>query len=212
MELPVVTVRGEAFREVAPEVASFSVTASARDKDRETTLQRLRERAAAVGAVLDRVATEKRETGHLQVHPELKRGGERVSAYAGSVTTNVTVTDFEVLGELMLRLAEIDQTSVAGPWWQLRPDSTAGAEVRTAAIRNALRKAHEYAEAVGSEVHGLIEIADDGVGGGAQPVMMRAMTAAAYDTGAPDLDVEPQAQTVSAAVVVRVSISEPRDL
>jgi uncharacterized protein YggE len=212
MELPVVTVRGEAFREVAPEVASFSVTASARDKDRETTLRRLRERAAAVGAVLDGVATEKRETGRLQVHPELKRGGERVSAYAGSVTTNVTVTDFEVLGELMLRLAEIDQTSVAGPWWQLRPDSTAGAEVRTAAIRNALRKAHEYAEAVSSEVHGLIEIADDGVGGGAQPVMMRAMTAAAYDTGAPDLDVEPQAQTVSAAVVVRVSISEPRDL
>lgn len=207
-----VTVRGEAFREVAPEVASFSVTASARDRDRETTLRRLRERAAAVGGALDGVVTEKRETGHLQVHPELKRGGERVSAYVGSVTTNVTVSEFDGLGELMLRLAELDQTSVSGPWWQLRPDSTAGAEVRTAAIRTALRKAHEYAEAVGSDVHGLIEIADDGVGGGAQPMMMRAMAAAAYDTGAPELDVEPQAQTVSAAVVVRVSISEPRDL
>jgi uncharacterized protein YggE len=192
-------------------VASFSVTASARDKDRDTTLRRLRERAAAVGAVLDGVATDKRETGHLQVHPELKRGGERVVAYAGSVTTNVTVSEFDGLGELMLGLAELEQTSVSGPWWQLRPDSTAGAEVRTAAIRDALRKAHEYAEAVGSEVHGLIEIADDGVGGGgAHPMMARA--AAAYDMGTPELDVEPQAQTVSAAVVVRVSISEPRDL
>jgi uncharacterized protein YggE len=209
MDLPVVTVRGEAFREVPPEVATFSVTASARDKDRDTTLRRLRERAAAVSAVLDGVTTEKRETGHVQVHPELKRGGERVSAYAGSVTTSVTVTEFESLGELMLRLAELDQTSVAGPWWQLRPGSRAGAEVRKAAITDALAKAHEYAEAVGAEVHGLIEIADDGAGGGVQPMMARA---AAYDTGTPELDVEPQAQIVSAAVVVRVAISEPPEL
>jgi uncharacterized protein len=210
MDRPVVTVRGEAYREVSPEVASFSVTASARDKDRETTLRRLRERAAAVGAVLDGVATEKRETSGVEVHPELKRGGERVAAYAGRVTTTVTVTDFDGLGELMLRLAELDQTSVAGPWWQLRPDSTAGAEVRTAAIRQALHKAHEYAEAVGAQVSGLVEISDDGFGGGATPLMARA--AAVDDSGPPALDVEPQAQTVSASVVVRVTITEPRDL
>src|SRR3954463_3347037 len=209
MEQPVVTVRGEAYREVPPEMATFSVTAMARDKDRDATLRRLRERAAAVGAALDSVPTQKRETGHIQVHPDLKRGGERVTAYVGSVTTNVTVTEFDGLGELMLRLAGLEQTSVAGPWWALRPGSNAGAEVRKEAIADALTKAHEYAGAVGARVERLIEIADDGSGGGAQPVMMRT---AAYDRGAPDLDVDPQAQTVQAAVVVRVAISQPAEL
>lgn len=206
MDQPVVTVRGEAFREVPPETASFAVTVSARDKDRETALRRLRERAAAVNAVLDGVPTEKRETGLVQVHPQLKPRGERVGAYEGRVSTTVTVTDFESLGELMLRLAELDQTSVAGPWWQLRPGSTAGAEVRRAAIDDALAKAREYADAVGARVERLIEIADESPGVG----HFTNLRAASFESATPDLDIDPQAQTVSAGVVVRVAISEPQ--
>lgn len=116
---PVVAVRGEAFREVPPELARFQVTATARDKDRQATLTRLAERAEGVRALIDSygAAIERRESGQLQVYPEVKRSGERVVAYHGSVSTTVTVTDFTVLGELMLRLADRDQTQVAGPWW-----------------------------------------------------------------------------------------------
>ena len=100
VDQPMVVVRGEAFREVPPELAVFSVTVSARDKDRQTTLTRLTERAAELRTALDDYpdAIERRETGGVQIYPELKRGGERVSAYTGSVTTTVTVTDFAVLG------------------------------------------------------------------------------------------------------------------
>ncbi|MEU8229381.1 SIMPL domain-containing protein [Actinoplanes sp. NPDC048967] len=212
-EQPMIVVRGEATREVPPELAIFSVTVSARDKDRQTALTRLTERAAELRSHLDDFpdAIERRETSGVQVHPELKRGGERISAYTGSVTTTVTVTDFTVLGELLLRLADRDQTSLSGPWWQLRPGSRAGAEVRRAAIADALGRAREYAEAVGAQVDRLVEIADENAGGGGQPMMRMAAFG-----GAPEadlaLEVDPQVQTVLASVLVRVTITEPTAL
>lgn len=209
-----IVARGEASREVPPELAVFSVTVSARDKDRQTTLTRLTERAAQLRSALDDYpeAIERRETSGVQVRPELKRGGERVSAYAGSVTTTVTVTDFAALGELLLRLANQDQTAVSGPWWQLRPGSRAGAEVRRAAIADALGRAREYAEAVGAEVDRLVEILDDGAGGGgAQPMMRMAAFRGAPEADL-ELDIDPQQQTVQAAVIVRVTITEPTAL
>ena len=211
-EQPLISVRGEAVREIPPELAIFSVTVSARDKDRQTTLTRLTERAAGLRTALDDYpdAIERRETGGVQVHPELKRGGERISAYVGSVMTTVTVTDFSVLGELLLRLANQDLTTVYGPWWQLRPGSTAGAEVRKSAIADALSRAREYADAVGARVDRLVEILDDGAGG-VHPMMRSA--ALAFGGGGPEmdlsLDIDPQQQTVQAAVVVRVAITEP---
>jgi uncharacterized protein YggE len=212
-EQPLVSVRGEAVREVPPEQAIFSVTASARDKDRQTTLTRLTGRAAELRTVLDDYtdAIEHRETSGVQVHPELKRGGERISTYVGSVTMTVTVTDFSVLGELLLRLANQDQTSVYGPWWQLRPGSTAGAEVRKSAIADALNRAREYADAVGARVDRLVEILDDGAGGGPQP-MTRTFGGIVGPEKDLSLDIDPQQQTVQAAVIVRVAITEPTAL
>ncbi|MEU5940708.1 SIMPL domain-containing protein [Micromonospora sp. NPDC047548] len=134
---PVVAVCGEAYREVAPELARFQVTATARERDREATLTRLAERAAAVRVLLDEhaAALDRRETGDLRVRPETNRPGERVVGYHGSVTTGVIVTDFTVLAELMLRLADQEQVELAGPWWSLRPDSPARREARHAVVR-----------------------------------------------------------------------------
>ena len=213
-EQPLVSVRGEAVRQVPPELAVFSVTVSARDKDRQATLARLAERAAGLRRVLDEFADiiERRETGGVQVSPDLKRRGERVVAYHGSVSTSVTVHDFATLGDLLLRLANQEQTAVSGPWWRLRPGSTAGAEVRREAIAGALSRAREYADAVGARIDRLVEIRDEGAGGdgGAQP---RAM---AFRGAAPEMDLslelDPQQQTVYAAVIVRVAITEPTAL
>ncbi|MEH0972411.1 SIMPL domain-containing protein [Micromonospora sp. CPCC 205546] len=207
---PVVVVRGEAYREVAPEIARFAVTATARDRDREATLTRLAERAAAVRVLLDAEGPgiDRRETGELRVRPETRRSGERVVAYSGSVTTTVTVTDLTALGELMLRLADQDQVEVAGPWWSLRPDSPAHREARHAALADALRRAREYAEALGARVTALIELAD--AGAGEQPMMSRmAYAADGAESGPPELEIDPQPQTVHAAVQARFAISEP---
>lgn len=211
---PVLKVRGESFREVSPEIARFSVTVLARDSDRQATLARLAERAESVRAVIDAygAAIERREAGDLRVRPELKRSGERIKAYQGSVSTTVTVTDFAVLGELMMRLADQDQATVAGPWWALRPDSPVHREARRAAIGDAIDRAREYAEALGARITGLLELADTGMGNH-QPMMVRA----AYGTdmaggGPPNLDLDPQVQSVQASVEARFAISEPAAL
>jgi hypothetical protein len=212
VDQPMVVVRGEALREVPPELAIFSVSVAARDKDRQAVLARLTERAAQLRTVLDDYsdAIERRETSGVQVRPELKRGSEKVTAYTGTVSTTVTVTDFAVLGELLLRLANQEQTSISGPWWQLRAGSRAGAEVRRAAIEDALGRAKEYAEAVGAQVDRLVEILDEGTGGGGHPMMRSVAFAGASGADMElELDVDPQQQTVQASVVVRVAITEP---
>ncbi|WP_320066380.1 SIMPL domain-containing protein [Micromonospora sp. RTGN7] len=207
---PVVAVRGEAYREVAPELARFTVTAMARDRDRAATLTRLAERAAAVRVLLDSAepAVDRRETGDLRVWPETKRSGERVVAWHGSVATTVTVTDLTALGELMLRLADQDQVEVAGPWWSLRPDSPAYREARHAAIADALVRAREYAEALGARVTALLELADTGMN--PQPMMTRAaFKGGGPEDAAPELDLDPQLQNVHAAVEARFTITAP---
>jgi len=120
---------------------------------------------------------------------------------------SVTVTDFDKLEEMLPSLAVRDQVSIFGPWWRLRPGSTAGAEVRRAAIADALARAREYAAAVGARIDRLVEISDE-VAGGMAPMAMRSLGAAA-GSAAPVLQLDPQQQTVQASVLVRVTITEP---
>ncbi|UWZ34106.1 SIMPL domain-containing protein [Dactylosporangium roseum] len=211
-----VVVRGEAVRDVEPELAEFTVIVAARDKDRQAALARLRERADALRQFLDRYAEaiERRESGGLHVHPENARRGEKVTAYAGSVSTTVTVNDLTVLGELMLSIADQDQTHVYGPAWRLRDDSPVHRAARRAAIGEAIARAKEYAEALGARVETLVELADPGLSRGPQPVAAGFETFAAQAKhggpgGAPDLRLDPERQRVFAAVEARFTISDP---
>lgn len=211
MDRTIVTVHGEARREVPPEQAVLSVTVSAKDRDKPTVVARLTERAAEIGEILDRYATaiERRETAGLHVYPEYRRRGDRNPSHSGSVTTSVTVSDFDPLGELLAQLAAADSVSVSGPWWQLRPGSRAGADVRREAVTDALERAREYAAAVGSEVDRIVEIAD-AQAADAHPMMMRAAgVMAAAEDSALAFQLDPEQQTVEARVLLKVTITEP---
>jgi uncharacterized protein YggE len=211
-DTPSVAVRGEVIREVEPELATLTVTVAARGKDRQQTLTRLAERTEALRQLLDRYADaiEKRETSRVYVHPEVKGSRERVSAYTGTVSTTVTFADFTQLGDVVLTLADQDQTSVYGPNWALRPDSPAYREVRRAAIADALTRAREYADALGARLVRLVELTDVGLSGdqGARPLAFA--TRAAAMPQEPQLELDPQLQSVQAAIEARFVITEPR--
>jgi uncharacterized protein len=163
-EVPVVTVRGEAFSNVDPEIATLTVTISTRDRDREATLRRLTGLIEQVRDILGgfHAAIEKQETYGLHTYPEGKRAGEKASGYAGGATTTVTVSDFDALGELRWMLANRDQVQVTEPCWALRPDSPAYRQGRRDAVADAISRATQYAESVGARVTHLIELADPG--------------------------------------------------
>ncbi|MFD9586449.1 SIMPL domain-containing protein [Streptomyces sp. NPDC059980] len=219
-DTPRLAVRGEAHLEVDPEIARIGITVTARGKDRREALADLTRRNTLA---LDLVKThgdsvERVETGHFSISPELGRHGrgERVRAYHGHVHITAELNDFTALGELTTALADLDLTRVDGPWWDLRPDSPTHRAVRRQAVHEAVRRAREYAEALGTTLAALVELADTGVEpaplpapGGAR--FRRAAFAAepADDEPAP-LDLEPQRQHVHAQVDARFTMAPPQ--
>ncbi|UUU21283.1 SIMPL domain-containing protein [Streptomyces sp. DSM 40750] len=221
-DAPRIAVRGEARLEVDPETARIRVTVLARGKDRRAALDDLTRRNTTV---LDLIKTygeavERLETGTLSITPELKEKGrgERIHAYHGRVHITAELTDFTALGELTTRLADLDLTSVDGPWWSLRPNSPAHRQARQKAVKEAVQRAREYADALDTTLAALVELADIGAEatpqsfGPAAPrgPMRSARAKGAEDTDAAPLDLEPQRQHVYAQVNARFTMQPPR--
>jgi uncharacterized protein YggE len=212
-----IAVRGSWTAEVPPELARVRVSVGARSGDRAQALGDLTRRAEEVRAALAGYgeAVETVEAGPLWVRPQVKEGRprERVSGYVAGTSLTASVVEFGVLGDLLLRLADRDMVALDGPWWALRPDSDAHRRARTGAVRDARRRAEEYAAAAGSRLTGLVEIADTGLLGGGESL---AAPAAMFRTAAADsvadrveFDVDPVPQTVSATVEARFTCTQP---
>ena len=217
-QVPVISVRGEAYLEADPEIAVINVQVQARDRDRRAVLDRLVSRNQQV---LDLVreygdAVEKVESGPASAHPEFKPKGdrERVAGYYGQASARVTVRDLSVLGELVARLAELELVTLAGPWWSLRPDSPVYREARVAAARDATLRAEEYAAAFGGRLGELIEAADTGLltsagsrhAGVAASRGFAAQLRGGLADETPSLDLEPVRQSVTAQVDARFAM------
>ncbi|MFC9651610.1 MULTISPECIES: SIMPL domain-containing protein [unclassified Streptomyces] len=221
-ETPRVAVRGEARLEVDPEIARIGIAVSARGTDRRTALDDLTRRNGDVLALVKSYgdAVEKLETGAFSISPELTKHGraERIRAYHGRVHLTAELSDFTALGELTTRLADLELTQVSGPWWALRPDSPAHGDARRQAVREAVQRAREYAEALGARLAALVELADLGAENtaayGVPPAPGGLRSRSGYGgaesaEAAPVLDLEPQRQTVYAQVNARFTMTPP---
>jgi uncharacterized protein len=215
---PTVAVRGHWTAEVPPELARVHVSVGARHGDRATVLRDLARRVEQVRDVIAGAggAVESVHGSPLRVRPRFTgdRPTERVTGYVAGMQLTVTVVDFDVLGDLLLRLADREMVSVDGPFWSLRPDSDVHRQARTAAVRDARRCAEEYASAAGARLTGLVEIADTGMSRAAEGAMAAApaglfRAAAGSVADEVDLDVEPVAQTVHASVEARFTLTQP---
>ena len=221
-EQALVSVRGQAVVEVAPEIVQLALTVTARDPRRERALELLAARNEDCLALLRGYgdAVERIETSGLAVYPELRSFGrrEQVRAYRGTVRIDVTVVDFTILGDLVSQAADGEMTTLSGPWWRLRPDSPVHRRARQEAARDAVARAREYAEALGSRLTGLVELADEGLttDAGSPRDLARPMAMAAMRSHEPaeppPIDLEPQAQVVTASVEARFTLAQPDQL
>lgn len=224
---PLISVRGEAVLEVWPEIARIEISIAAAGPDRAGTLKLLRERAAAVEKILASFPTaiDQSEATGMRIGPHLigpqlisRVPRERASGYHGAIHHVVAVTGFDQLGELMAQLTDQDLTEVGGPWWELRPGSPVFREARAAAARDAVRRARDYASALGSELTGLVELADARLQpearsqaeqrGGIAAARLPQRTRAEVPED-PAFDLTPARQTVRATVEARFTISPP---
>lgn len=219
---PVVRVRGVAQLEVEPEIARFHVTVNSVGKDRRRTLERLTGRTSAIRERILGMgdAIEELTTGTFAVYPRRdKRKVERERAFDGTTRLHGTARDFTALGELLPWLAEQDLVTVAGPWWALRSGSPAYRRVRQQAVGAALERARDYAEALGADISGLVELADTGLSSSeGRPQRARAMGYASAPTApggvesaAQDLsiDLDPGTIEISAQLEATFEISAP---
>ncbi|WP_225822512.1 SIMPL domain-containing protein [Streptomyces naphthomycinicus] len=217
-DVPLLVVRGEAAFDVEPELARIAVTVSARGRDRRATLDDLTRRNTRA---LDLVrsygdAVTRLSTGAASITPELADGrGERVRGHHGRVQFSAELADFTLLGELVTRVADLELTRVDGPWWSLRPDSPVHAEARRRAVGDALQRAREYAEALGTSLAALLELADTGVER-SRPARapfergMRRASLAEQEQPAEPLDLEVPQLRISAQVSAQFSMRPPR--
>ncbi|WNI25349.1 SIMPL domain-containing protein [Streptomyces sp. ITFR-16] len=216
---PRLAVRGEARLQFDPEIARVGITVTARGKDRRAALDDLTRRNSAVLELARGYgeAVEKLETGAFSITPELAQRGrdEKIRAYHGRVLITALLNDFTALGEFTTRAGDLDMTRIDGPWWSLRPESPAHGEARRQAVREAVQRAREYAEAVGAQLAALVELADLGAENAAPVAFARGYGGAPPPApgaagGAPALDLEPQAQTVYAQVNARFIMTPPK--
>jgi uncharacterized protein YggE len=212
MEKPSVTVRGVARLEVPPDLARFTIRVSSRHPDRQVALETLAQRSSGVREIVDGAgpAVEKRASGGFHLWPQARRTGEDIPDYAGTVTTSVTVNDFAVLGDLMVRLALRESCHVAGPFWELREHSEHLADARRAAVLDALDRARQFADSLGSRLDTLVELTDCDPGqdrpAAAGPHLDQLSDAA---VGVPSFDVDLRPLTIEAAVQLRLTITAP---
>jgi uncharacterized protein YggE len=224
---PLISVRGAGIVETAPEIARVLVTVTARSKDRAEVLTALAQRRADVTALLaiHGAAVEKIEEGSTHVRPDFRtdikgdRGKERITGYYATTRFEVTITDFTVLGDIVASLAGQEGTSISGPSWHLRTDSPVRRAARTLAAKDALVRAREYADAFGSKVVELVELADVGMlsdsGGGSDRYASRTAIGVALSGGwdedehEPSFDFTPVAQTVHEQVDARFVVEAP---
>ena len=179
---PVLSVRGEARRTVAPDSVLLpgAITLTAGSK-----ADALHEAAAS----LDLVTADLRSLGGMPLTPETERAALTWSAFSAAthaeghhdpatgeyrltgrvsatVAVIITVRDFALLDQLGALLAAHERMSIHHAGWNVDPDNPAWPEVRAEAIYSAVRKGRDYAAALGGTLADVVHVADTGLLGG----------------------------------------------
>ncbi|MBO0811916.1 MAG: SIMPL domain-containing protein [Microlunatus sp.] len=209
-----VSVRGDARLTVAPDLAVLTgVLRTTRDtkvaalQAAAAELGRLTDELGSLGGVPLTVDAARPPLGWLAYSagtepehdqdPETGRYGP-TGRMTASVAVTVNVRAFELLERLGAALAGQESFNVQYVRWDVDPDNPSWPEVRAAAIRNAISKGRDYAEALGGSLDHLEHIADAGLlgAGDGEPFTRRAPQRFAAASGAeaetPSLDPVPQ--------------------
>ncbi|MBO0708555.1 MAG: SIMPL domain-containing protein [Candidatus Dormibacteraeota bacterium] len=214
----VLTVRGEATRRVAPDVAVLTGSLGSVERSKA-------EATAAVAAAQERLTAELSRLGGVPLTLESEREALTWSAYTTStqletrynpktqrheetgrviatVRVMISARDLGRLKELSAALAHHETFHLHYVAWQVDEENPGWSEVRQDAIHAAVRRAHDYAHALGASLVTVEQVADTGLledrprsdmVAGSAPLALASRTAGPEeDAEAPSLDPVPQ--------------------
>ena len=221
---PVLSVRGQAIRTVAPDYATVFGALDAIADSKQDAL-------AAVGLVLDEITAELADLGgvvsgvetqrapltwsarsagtHREiVHDFQKQRPEETGRVTANVALHLVVRDFSLLDPLGDRLARHERLNVHAVNWSVDDDNPGWPLVRAEAIQAALRQGRDYAEALGSSLVSVDHVADAGLlGGGAEQSRIVRQASARAMSGGPDggPSLDPVPHELTATIEARFS-------
>jgi hypothetical protein len=123
----------------------------------------------------------------------------------------VVVVRLDAVGEQVVALGRLDDVAVYGPHWRLRPDGPVMVEARLAAVRDAVRRAQQYA-GPRRRLTAVLEVSDVGLSGPGPRLAAPATAVARFQAEELHLDLEPARQEVHGAVEVRAVSDVDREV
>ncbi len=189
VEPPQIRVSGEGRVEVAPDMATLMLGATA---EAETAADAMSQTSEQVRAVLERLTAAGIEERDIQTsglmlsprwhHPENHQESPRITGYIAQNTLNVRVRDLDILGDLLDDVVQDGANTFQGLSFGLNEPEPQKDEARRRAVADARRKAELYAEAAGVALGDVIAIAEPEQFG---PPMPMYRMEAAMDSGVP---------------------------
>ena len=183
---PLLSVRGEARRVVAPDVAELhgrlalvregrAATLLALRAEQEALLDELRARGGApldIGPRRAALAWSVHSVATTEVYDHDDRGrASTTGRVEGALSLEVMVRDLGLVEEVAEVVAGQPFVDLHGITWGVDHDNAAWGELHAEAVRAAVARARAYAVALGADLVSLLHVADVGLLGGAgEPV------------------------------------------
>ena len=214
--VPSISVSGEGIVTAPADMAVVTVGVMHEGKTTGEVLDAVSMATTGILAVLEAAAIPQGDiqTGRVSLIPRYGRtvlgapDYTQIEGYTASTTLSVTTHDLTTLGGLLSDVVAGGANTVNGVSFGIDDDSALMDEARAKAVEDARHRAEVYAMAAGVDLGGVLTLSENSYGGYA-PVVMEAMSARSFDSGAPKMDVPLVAGdiTVSAQVSIVYGIA-----
>jgi len=216
-----ITVRGSSSVRLAPERATVHATLSAQGRSAEPVFEKVAIALAEVSTSIDALHHPKRGPVTRYTIDQVRTGSHRpwnaegkplALVHTAAVSITAVFTDFGELAAWIGAAAGIEGLSIGYVDWSLTDAKRLDAERKTRqkAVRDASRRAQDYADALDLGPVRVRSISDPGLGTSGHPEVRLAKAMAAPPDGAAEFELRPEQIEIDAAVEATFVIERRR--
>lgn len=182
-----ISVTGEGTVSAEPDMATISMGVSQQAKTAQAAMDAV---AADINTVLQSlgesgVESKDVQTSQISLYPVWSNpdhnGNAKVSGFNASVTLSVMLRDLDKMGDVIAEVVRVGGNRFHGVSLGFQDTSHMEAEARASAVRDAMEKAEQLADAAGVEITEIVSISEGGASM-AVPMLQRAEMAMMSDS------------------------------